>query len=657
MRYIVLIVFLLQLVSDLAAQSPHTRNRNYLTKKYNAPQVAELVKPHGAWHPFPKAGEIQWQEVPSTVRQAHIDAAEKLIGAKWEPLPATVLLEYVRTGNRSNYQGLSFGRREKLAKLVVAESIENEGRFLDDILNGIWAITEESYWGVPAHLSLQQAGSGLPDVNEPTVDLFAAETGSLLAWTDYLLGEQLDALSPLIRERIWSEVDRRILTPNLEREDFWWMGFGGGRINNWNPWVNSNWLTMVLLLEKDEVRRTQAILKIMSSLDLFINSYPQDGGCDEGPGYWGRAAGSMFDTLELLYSASDGAIDIFDEKLIASMGQFIYLAYIADNYFINFADAKGKINVEPALVYRYGRMIDDQRMMGFAAYAAIQQGFGEGLIPGAFGHLNRQLPTFFVLNEIKEAPAFEPLLGDIWLADIQVVMTREVHESREGFYLAAKGGHNNESHNHNDVGNFMIYHNGFPVIVDAGVGEYTAKTFGPDRYDIWSMQSAYHNLPTINGVMQEAGAAFKSRDAIFKTYKDKTRFQLNLSRAYPESAKVNYWLRTLTLNRNENIELVEEYVLDEVTTPFYLSFMTPRKVRLKSGEIILKRPGKNNQDPSPKDVILRFDPEAFEASEERIELEDKSLRSVWGEGLTRIVLTSRKNELKGKYSIFFEGGR
>ncbi len=640
-------------IADLSAQSPHTRKRNYLTSELAETDLPALLTPLGDWQPYPRAGDAGWEQVPDAVRGAHIDAAEQLLGTSWPALPATVLLEYVRTGNRSNYQALANERREKLAKLVVAEAMENRGRFMDDILNGIWTISEETYWGVPAHLSLQQAGSGLPDVNEPTVDLFAAETGSLLAWTDYLLGDKLDALSPLIRQRIRSEVDRRILSPNLDREDFWWMGFEGGRINNWNPWINSNWLTMVLLLESDEARRHAAVYKIMRSLDLFINSYPVDGGCDEGPGYWGRAAGSMFDTLELLHSASDGNINIFDKPLIKAMGSYIYLSYIADQYFINFADAKGKITVEPALIYRYGKMIEDERMTGFASFAARQQDFGAGFIPGVFGHLNRQLPAFFVLDELASTPPFEPLFGDIWLPDVEVVMTREKHESREGFYLAVKGGHNDESHNHNDIGSFMVYHNGHPVFVDAGVGQYTAKTFSSERYDIWSMQSAFHNLPTVNGVMQEAGPAFKARDVIFKTFDERTRFQLNLRKAYPEAAQMDYWLRTFTLIRGEHIVLDEKYVLREFIEPYTLSFMTPRKVRDKKGALVLRAPKGKSALPA-EDVTLTYDPNQFDVILEEIPLEDASMQSVWGPQLTRILLVSKAETLTGEHQIFIK---
>ena len=113
----------------------------------------------------------------------------------------------MRDGNRGRYEKLLFSRRGKLADLVLGELLEGEGRFTDAIADGLWLICEESYWGVPAHVGAQKRGSGLPDVTEPTVDLFAAETGALLAWTDYLMGDRLDAVHPLVRERVRLEVD------------------------------------------------------------------------------------------------------------------------------------------------------------------------------------------------------------------------------------------------------------------------------------------------------------------------------------------------------------------------------------------------------------------------------------------------------------------
>ena len=96
------------------------------------------------------------------------------------------------------------------------------------------------------------------------------------------------------------EVDRRVLTPNLDRDDFWWMGFRDKGVNNWNPWICSNWLAAALLVEPDDQRRARHVEKILRTLDVFLDIYPEDGGCDEGPGYWGRAGASLFDCLDLL---------------------------------------------------------------------------------------------------------------------------------------------------------------------------------------------------------------------------------------------------------------------------------------------------------------------------------------------------------------------
>ena len=164
--------------------------------------------------------------------------------------PPRMFLEYARTGNRSHWEGVQFGRRTHLRHTVLAECAEGKGRFVDDIADGIWAICEESFWGVPAHMGAQKRGVGLPDVQEPIIELFSAETGALLAWTRYLFGKQIDKVHPLIRERLEAEIERRLLSVYRNRQDFGWMGLNNSApVNNWNPWINSNLLTCALLMD------------------------------------------------------------------------------------------------------------------------------------------------------------------------------------------------------------------------------------------------------------------------------------------------------------------------------------------------------------------------------------------------------------------------
>ena len=629
-------------------------NRDLLTGRWPEQQLGRILLSRTDFKPHPTIQDRQaWTQVPQNVQAECIKEAERLLGAKWEPLPAALFLEYKRNGNRTNYERVSFGRRQRLATLVMAEVFENKGRFLDDIGNGVWAICEETFWGVPAHIGAQKKGTDLPDVTEPIVDLFVAETASLLAWTDYLLGPRLDTVSPLLRERIRIEEERRILTPCLDRDDFWWMGFGPRKdVNNWNPWICSNWLTVALLNEQSETRRHKSVFKIMRVLDNFVNIYPEDGGCDEGPGYWGRAGASLFDCLELLKSASAGKIDLYGDPLIRKMGQYIYKVYIKDDFYVNFADASARLTPEAGLIYRYGKRIDDPAMAGFGAFLARQQGLAQNLKVSRNGSLGRLLPDLFVITELASATPREPLLGEAWFPNLEVMTARSAPGSSAGLYLAAKGGHNAESHNHNDVGNFIVYSDGRPVLIDVGVGTYTSKTFSSRRYEIWTMQSDFHNLPTINGVMQKEGRQFHSGSPRFAADAAKVEFALDIAGAYPPEAKVDRWERTLTLNRGKSIELLEDYQLKEARKPIRLNLMTPLLADVgRKGMIQLSDPTAHLQ------YGISYDASQFEASVEDIPLSDDRLKGAWGERLTRIILTSKNLATKGSYRIEIVPGR
>ncbi len=649
MRSAILALLLALLTASSLALQADPGERNLLTGTMTQAGLSAVLLSADDWHPLPRAAERHaWESLDPRLRAATVTMAEKHLGAEWATPKASVFLDFQRNGDRSRYQSISFGRRKQLADLVLGECMEGKGRFLDDIANGIWTICEETYWGVPAHLSLQRQGFGLPDVTEPTVDLFAAETGSLLAWTYYLLKDSLDGVSPLISQRIEIEVKRRILDVNLSRNDFWWMGFDEV-VNNWNPWICSNWLTAVLVLERDQERRAQSVLKIMRVLDNFLNPYPADGGCDEGPSYWTRAGGSLFDCLELLAGASGGAIDIFDRPLIGEMGRYISRAYITGPYYVNFADAPAKVEPDASTVFRYGKSIHDSTMVGFGAFLAREQRLGHTPLAGMFGVLGRVLPALFTLDTILATRPRELLMRDTWLPDIQVMMARSVEGSSAGLYCAAKGGHNAESHNHNDVGNFVVYADGTPVIIDIGVETYTAKTFGKDRYSIWTMQSAYHNLPTVNGVMQQNGADYRATNVRHAADDSTASLSLELTHAYPKRAGIRSWERTITLVRGREVRLRDVYQLEHAGPPVELTLMTcciPEVLPKGRVRLTAEAPGGKSQP-----TMIEYDPGVFSARCEPIRLTDERLRSSWGDRIYRILLTMKNTPSRGEYLI------
>jgi len=260
------------------------------------------------------------------------------------------------------------------------------------------------------------------------------------------------------------------------------------------------------------------------------------------------------------------------------------------------------------------------------------------------------LPALVNLREIQAAPAGQPLVRDVWLDGIQVMAARSVPGLAEGLYLAAKGGHNKESHNHNDVGNFMVYMDGRPVIIDVGVGSYTAKTFSGRRYEIWTMQSAYHNLPTINGVMQKDGREFAASDVNYTSGRSFAELSLDIAGAYPAEAGVGSWKRTIRLNRGREVRVKDDYQLTRLDGGLTLSLITPCTVTLEEpGRITLKE---TNPGGEPFSLRVFYEAGKLTAEVENITLEDSRLKSAWGEYLSRIVLRAPAGTLlRGNWTL------
>jgi hypothetical protein len=616
---------------------PGRPRRATLAGAWDEHGLAQVLLPADRWRPFAGYGErALWEAIPGDEKLAKIRAAERSLGKSWEAVPATLLLEYKRNGNRSRYEAASFGRRKRLRDLALAECLEGRGRFLDDVLNGVWLICEETWWGVPAHLGMQKAGTGLPDVEEPVVDLFAAETASLLAWVGWLLGDELRKLSALVPGRIDVEVERRILAPCRERNDFWWMGLDTRQprdVNNWNPWINSNWLTCALLLEKAE-RRAAVVHKIVRSLDQFLDAYPADGGCDEGPGYWNRAGASLFDCLDLLHSASGGKIDVFENPLVREIGRYIYRVHVAGNYYINFADAPAKVDLAASTTYAFGRRIGDAKLSAQGAFALALQDRDDDE-----ESMGRDLRTLFLSAEMRGAGHSPPLVGEAWLPGIEVLSARRREGSTSGLYLAAQGGHNAESHNHNDVGNFIVYADGLPAIIDLGPESYTAKTFSAQRYEIWTMRSAYHNCPLIHGIEQSAGREFAARNVECRLAPAGPRFAMDLAAAYPKQAGVERWLRGWFLDREKNaITVDDEWSLD-AEGKLELNLMAAAEPRASDGALTIKDRVRIEHDSAWKPAI------------EAIDITDARLRYAWGERVWRIRLTRENAPARGKSQL------
>jgi len=578
-----------------------------------------------------------WEGLPQKWKEEYVSKGEEFTEYTWPAVTASRYLRFMQDGNRKSMENVQNERLNALRSLVLAELVEGQGRFINPIIDGVFTMCEQTTWCNSAHLVVQKAKGSLPDVTEPIIDLGAVIVGDNLVMIHYFFKDEFDKVNPLISQRIEYEIKQRLLKPYYERDDFWWMAFRGSFVNNWNVWCNANVLKCIWLIEKNPEQRRKGILKVMRSADKFVNYYNNDGACEEGPQYWGHAGGKLYELIETLNKMSDGQYRPYTNEKVKNIARYISLVNISGSYFVNFADASPRLSSYPGLIKRIGQLIEDEKLESFAKELAITNKW-ESKAPK--GNLGKVIPDLMLGNtwlsaEVKAA-------GDLshFFDQTGICVARDQSEKSTGFFFAAKGGHNGESHNHNDVGSFIFYFNGKPFLVDAGVGTYTKKTFSSKRYEIWNMQSENHNLPLINGVGQSPGKKYKARSVKFNDNGTNVVFALNLEDAYPKQAKVSEWKRQYDYIRSEGLTITDSYQLEKCTQAAEFRFVTPLSVNEAE-------PGRLELVNGNDSLYLYFDAKKLEWSLNSVPELDERLGRNWPNGLKLLVLKMKRKQRKG----------
>lgn len=614
--------------------------RNLLQNSVTKEQLKEALIMNGEWVPYPAYSDREgWNSLLNDEdRQTLINAGEKMLDYKWQVIRATDYLEYERSGERNIMQNPYEANRKAINMLMMAELAEGKGRFVDQLINGVFFSCEMTSWVLSAHLPRQSTKRSMPDWREQIIDLGSGNYGSMLAWVYYFFHDTFDKANPVISLRLRHELQERILDPYMENDREWWMAFHwkpGEIINNWNPWCNSNVLQCYLLLEEDRDKLTDAVWRTMQSVDKFINFVKSDGACEEGTSYWGHAAGKMYDYLQILSDGTNGKVALFNNPMIRRMGEYISRSYVGDGWVVNFADASAKGGGDAPLIYRYGRAVGSEEMMQFAAY--LLKGKRPTIPLG--NDVFRTLQCVLLNKGLEQTRPAHNVPACTWYPETEFCYLT----NNSGWFLATKGGFNNESHNHNDAGTFSLYINNTPILIDAGVGTYTRQTFSSERYSIWTMQSNYHNLPMINGVPQRFGQEYKATNVVCK---EKQRFfSADISTAYPEEAAVNSWIRSYKLE-NKRLVITDKFSLKETRAANQVNFLVWGDIDIsKAGKVIVKV--------GEEQATLEY-PANFKATLETIELPDTRLSNVWGKQIYRIVLTDSQKKLEGNYKFIIK---
>ncbi|MET3598476.1 heparinase II/III domain-containing protein [Martelella mangrovi] len=565
---------------------------------------------------WPYADRDKWSSLPQDYA-ARLTKSAETCAAEWPALTASGYRAFSLSGDRIGYETPYMRRRRMLNALALGECVTGDGRYLDRIIDGAMLIAEESGWQLPAHnVYIRDAKAlPLPDPRRPVVDLFAAETGAQLAVLAALFETELDAVTPMIVARLDHEISHRIIRPYLE-EHFWWMGRGDEPMNNWTAWCTQNVMLAAFARPFDQKTRRSVVEKAAASLDFFLKDYGEDGACEEGVLYYRHAGLCLFNALNILATvAPDAFAPLWQAQKIRNIAEFIPHMHVAGDRYFNFADSSARAGFCGAREYLFGKAVGSTLLTDFAA-----ADWKESPAPDEPEEINLfyRLQGAMTAGDLAAHTAPRPTASDRFFPSIGLMTARD-----NRFALAVKAGDNGDSHNHNDTGSFTLYRDGKPFLIDVGVENYTAKTFSPRRYEIWTMQSAFHNLPSFDGIMQQDGEAFAASDVAVSLEDDRACISMDIAGAYPGEAGVRRYHRAVALTKGKGIEITDTYRGDRKAT---LSLMVVERPEATAERITLPGLGEIAVEGGGRPLV------------EAIAITDQRLRAAWPDTLYRILI-------------------
>ncbi len=562
-------------------------------------------------------------------------------------LPFSAFRLFDSTGNRIFYEQSYFSHRGRLNTFALL-ALSGDETALPHLEDAIWAVCDEYTWCLPAHLGGRSldpscvAGSGRSasdrtsiHPHDQEVDLFASETAFALSEICALLE---DRLSPIVTARARLLIRERVLKPVMDLCPAWgWESVS----NNWAAVCAGSVGIAAMYLIHDSATLAPVLIRMIQAMDSFLSGFEADGACTEGLGYWNYGFGFFVTFAERLYARTGGCVDLMAGEKIRQISLFQQRAWLGGDCVLSFSDGGRFGRWHPGLthwlrrrlpevkapdtryIHRFGddtchRWNWDLRNFIWAdpqdMGAASEPGIPVCVAPPA----KRDL--FAVKTGVRAKPDHSSGLnnpagpnpstgpnnpteaenhqeaaadkgGSVWFADAAWLVSKTAWEGGTVVF-AAKGGHNDEPHNHNDLGSFLLHAEGETFLDDAGSGEYTKGYFGPERYDFLVNGSFGHSVPFFGQIGQSAGKRFMADVILAETGADADVLALDLARAYDLPA-LRSFTRTFQWEKGAAPCLIlEDHIVMEdaglSVTERFVSFLKP----IPEGNGVLLR-GKN----------------------------------------------------------------
>jgi hypothetical protein len=460
----------------------------------------------------------------------------------------TAYRRFLRDGDRKEYEKPYFEKRAHMAfaALRLFLGIDTHLPLKDSVQNYLWNICEESTWVLPAHERCR-------------IDLFAAETGFMLADTLNLLGEALDAE---VRSRVRDEVERRIFDPYLRfhHMESWYLGG-----SNWNGVCNSSVAAAFALLEPEQGRVAQALAIAFRGLRHFLDvAFEADGGSNEGVSYWHYGLFNLVALAELLRARTRGAIDLLDSERVRRIAAYPAKLQLSGSAYAAFSDCDETLTFHPGFLARLRERTGEESLRNLLAQTREPSETRE--------HWRLTMMLRSLLWWDGERPA-QAEVGDSTLPACGVA--RMAGRAADGAALVAaiKAGHNAENHNQNDIGSFLVHVDGENLLTDPGRGLYSRFYFGPQRYENIFANSYGHSVPRVAGQLQPPGREYQGQLLGLSHDGERVSAAVEIAGAYPASS-LKSLRRELAIAGDGQLALTDTFRFDGPPVAVEEAFVT-----------------------------------------------------------------------------------
>jgi len=468
----------------------------------------------------------------------------------------------------------------------------------------------------------------------PFPDLMACETAAVLAEVIHLLGRELEGISCGILPRVLQACRRQVFDSFLANDSYGWLQ---GH-NNWAPWCASSVILAACRIIAEPDLRYAVVRKAILVCTRFLDRLPEDGYGHEGPSYAYVAIRAMTYAAEMLHVVGSD-VNFFEHAAFRRLCMAFVDVHLDDLTVANFGACSPTLRVQPAALQRLGERISSATALALAhRYAAVAESnapravFTEVANAGSLLHMVREL--IWVLPEqaaVARTGAPRDLVVEFPFS--QVAILRERAMSPHGFTVAVRGGHNGVSHNHNDVGHFILTYEGSILIADVGRETYHRDSWGARRYEAWNLRGSGHNAPLVNGFEQQAGSAFAARGATLSHSATASSYFLDLAGIYPAEARVSEAWRRVELRRDRDVKctVTDRVVVGTPQVQVELHLYSPREPR---SEGATKLTWLGTGEHRALELLVHASDARVEVT--RRDLVDPWLRDAWGTHLWHI---------------------